>query len=132
MNPETSGSMIQCSIPTWFPTTSRSFALKCIVIIVSSFRGQHQIISPRNRNIHEDSPSQPTPSISLTLLLAPSHATTCREQISYIDLPDLSSTTVITRSPRFQGQPDDGKGPQALTCLQLTKEWFFRTSTTPS
>jgi hypothetical protein len=36
MNPETSGSMIQCSIPTCLPITGRRSALMWIVIIVSS------------------------------------------------------------------------------------------------
>jgi len=49
MNPETSGSIIQCSMPTCLPTTGRRSALMWIVIIVSSAELLSLVLNVRAR-----------------------------------------------------------------------------------
>lgn len=134
INPETSGSMIQCSNPTRLPTTERRSALKWIVIMVSSVMLVQKMWKSSIRpTLHVDSPSLSIFKVSLTRLLAPSQAITCWEQSSYVFFAPRSSIRVVTRpSCCYICQTCPKSNQIQRTCSQLMKEWFFRISTNSS
>lgn len=102
MNPDTSGSITQCNIPTRSLTTGCRLALMWIVIMVSSKKclaSNHW--SCCLDHLQESSPSLSIPKHLRTALFAPSHATRWQHFTVYSCFVARSSIVANTWSPRF-------------------------------
>lgn len=126
INPDTSGSIIQCSIPTCLPTTGRRSALKWIVIIVLSIIASQRMWEDADFIIlHVDSPSLLIFRVSLTRLLAPSQAMTWRLSSSYVFFAPRSSITVVTWSPCYSACQSMSQRQGNTTYLFTANKWVI-------